>query len=57
MPVDGIPLHKTNIAIDPKTPVKVSEVEVLFVNKANISIFYLYERFNARKTLSGKSYE
>ncbi len=22
--VDGVPLHKTNIAIDPKTPVKIS---------------------------------
>lgn len=30
MLVDGIPLHKTNIAIDPKTPVKVSEAAVLF---------------------------
>lgn len=30
MLVNGLPLHKTDIAIDPKTPVKVSEVEVLF---------------------------
>ena len=30
MLVNGLPLHKTDIAIDPKTPVKVSEVAVLF---------------------------
>lgn len=28
--VNGLPLHKTDIAIDPKTPVKVSEPAVLF---------------------------
>ena len=30
MLVDGLPLHKTNIAVDPKTPVKISEVGELF---------------------------
>lgn len=30
MLVDGVPLHRTNIAIDPKTPVKISEVAELF---------------------------
>lgn len=30
MLVNGLPLHKTDIAIDPKTPVKVSEAAVLF---------------------------
>lgn len=30
MLVNGLPLHKTDIAIDPKTPVKVSEPAVLF---------------------------
>lgn len=29
MLVDGIPLHKTNIALDPKCPVKISEVETI----------------------------
>ncbi|MCR4817402.1 MAG: four-carbon acid sugar kinase family protein [Fretibacterium sp.] len=28
--VDGLPLHKTNIAIDPKTPVKTSDMAKLF---------------------------
>lgn len=28
--VNGLPIHKTDIAIDPKTPVKVSEVAVVF---------------------------
>lgn len=30
MLVDGVPLHKTNISIDPKTPVRISEAAVLF---------------------------
>ncbi len=30
MLVEGIPLHKTSIAIDPKTPVKTSDVAALF---------------------------
>ena len=30
MLVNGIPLHKTNIALDPKCPVKISEVDKLF---------------------------
>lgn len=30
MLVNGLPMHKTDIAIDPKTPVKVSEPAVLF---------------------------
>ena len=30
MLVNGVPLHKTDVAIDPKTPVKISEVEKLF---------------------------
>ena len=34
MLVNGLPLHKTDIAIDPKTPVKKSEVEVLFAEQS-----------------------
>ena len=30
MLVNGIPLHKTNIALDPKTPVKTSDAAALF---------------------------
>ena len=30
MLVEGIPLHKTSIAVDPKTPVKTSDVAALF---------------------------
>ena len=42
MLVDGIPLHKTNIAIDPKTPVKVSEVEVLFREQSKYKVSSIY---------------
>lgn len=42
MLVDGIPLHKTNIAIDPKTPVKVSEVEVLFREQSKYQVSSIY---------------
>lgn len=38
MLVEGIPLHKTNIAIDPKTPVKESEVEVLFREQSKYKV-------------------
>lgn len=38
MLVDGIPLHKTNIAIDPKTPVKVSEAAVLFEQQSKYKV-------------------
>lgn len=38
MLVDGIPLHKTNIAIDPKTPVKISEAAVLFREQSKYQV-------------------
>lgn len=38
MLVDGVPLHKTNIAIDPKTPVKVSEAAVLFEQESKYKV-------------------
>ena len=38
MLVNGIPLHKTNIAIDPKTPVKVSEVALLFNQQSKYEV-------------------
>lgn len=38
MLVDGIPLHKTNIALDPKTPVKISEVGRLFAQQSKYGV-------------------
>lgn len=41
MLVNGIPLHKTDIAIDPKTPVNVSEVAVLFEKQSKYKVTYI----------------
>lgn len=38
MLVNGLPLHKTDIAIDPKTPVKVSEAAVLFEEQSKYQV-------------------
>lgn len=38
MLVNGLPLHKTDIAIDPKTPVKKSEVAVLFEEQSKYKV-------------------
>ena len=38
MLVDGLPLHKTNIAVDPKTPVKISEVGELFKQQSKYQL-------------------
>ena len=38
MLVDGVPLHKTNIAIDPKTPVKTSDVVALFTQQSKYGV-------------------
>lgn len=38
MLVNGLPLHKTDIAIDPKTPVHVSETEVLFAQQSKYPV-------------------
>lgn len=38
MLVNGLPLHKTDIAIDPKTPVNVSEVAVLFEEQSKYKV-------------------
>lgn len=42
MLVNGLPLHKTEIAIDPKTPVKLSEVAVLFAKQSKYSVSSIY---------------
>ena len=52
MLVEGIPLHKTNIAIDPKTPVKVSEVEVLFKEQSKYPVSSIY----MKDMMHGKHY-
>ena len=38
MLVNGLPLHKTDIAIDPKTPVKISEAGVLFEQQSKYQV-------------------
>lgn len=38
MLVNGLPLHKTDIAIDPKTPVKISEAAVLFEQQSKYKV-------------------
>lgn len=38
MLVNGLPLHKTDIAIDPKTPVKISEAAVLFEQQSKYRV-------------------
>lgn len=38
MLVNGLPLHKTDIAIDPKTPVKVSEAALLFQQQSKYPV-------------------
>ena len=38
MLVDGVPLHKTNIALDPKTPVKISEVAKIFEEQSKYQV-------------------
>lgn len=52
MLVDGIPLHKTNIAIDPKTSVKVSEAAVLFQEQSK----YEVSSIRMKELMNGKHY-
>lgn len=52
MLVEGIPLHKTNIAIDPKTPVKISEVSVLFEQQSK----YKVDAILMKDLMHGKHY-
>lgn len=59
MLVDGIPLHKTNIALDPKTPVKVSEAAVLFreQSKYQVSSIQLNDLMHGKHYLAGRMKE
>lgn len=52
MLVDGVPLHKTNIAFDPKTPVNISEVAELFRKQSKYGVVSV--RLN--KLMHGKHY-
>lgn len=38
MLVNGLPLHRTDIALDPKTPVKISEAAVLFEQQSKYKV-------------------
>lgn len=52
MLVSGLPLHKTDIAIDPKTPVKISEVAVLFDEQSR----YKVSSIQLKDLMHGKHY-
>lgn len=52
MLVGGLPLHKTDIAIDPKTPVKISEVAVLFDEQSR----YKVSSIQLKDLMHGKHY-
>ena len=54
MLVNGMPLHKTDIALDPKTPVTISEAAVLLHSKAKYKVSSIMMRDMMHgKTLSG----
>lgn len=59
MLVNGIPLHKTDIAIDPKTPVKISEVAALVraQSKYQLSSFYLKDLMSGAQPLAQQMVE
>ncbi len=52
MLVNGLPLHKTDIAIDPKTPVKISEVGELFKQQSKYQVSTIY----TKDLMHGKHY-
>ena len=54
--VNGLPLHKTNIAIDPKTPVKVSGIAEIFQSqtKYKVASLYLDDLMNGKHALAEK---
>lgn len=52
MLVNGIPLHKTDIAIDPKAPVKISEVENIFLQQSKYPVASIY----MKDMMHGKHY-
>ena len=54
--VDGLPLHKTNIAIDPKTPVKVSDIAEIFQSQSKYKVASLFidDLMNGKHALAEK---
>lgn len=52
MLVNGLPLHKTDIAIDPKTPVKTSEIATLFIEQSRYQVASIY----MKDLMHGKHY-
>ena len=50
--VNGLPLHKTNIAIAPKTPVKISDIAKIFQvqSKYKVSSIYISDLMNGENT-------
>lgn len=54
--VNGLPLHKTNIAIDPKTPVKTSDIAKIFQSgsKYKVSSIFLSDLMNGKHALANK---
>lgn len=54
MLVNGLPLHKTDIAIDLKTPVKVSEPAVLFQEQSKYKTASILMKDLMWQTLSGR---
>ncbi len=59
MLVNGIPLHKTNIALDPKTPVTTSEVKPIFEkqSKYKVSQILMNEMMEGSDALASKILE
>ena len=54
--VNGIPLHKTNIAIDPKTPVKTSDIAAIFRSQTRhkVSSLYISDLMDGKHALAAK---
>lgn len=50
--VNGLPLHKTDIAIDPKTPVKISETALLFKQQSKYKVSSIF----LKDLMHGKHY-
>ena len=59
MLVNGIPLHRTDIAIDPKTPVTKSEIAVLFAeqSKYKVSLICMKDLMHGKHYLANKMKE
>jgi uncharacterized protein YgbK (DUF1537 family) len=56
MLVNGLPLHKTNIALDPKTPVKTSDAAALFrkQSKYRVTSVRLNEMMGSKEDLANQ---